>query len=207
MPVHSGGALRVRGLAELTKELGELDDAAAFEDQLKTANEYIAELIIDKAEPRMRALGGMGARAAKTLTARRTGKSAQLSLGGPDAPFAGGVEFGAHRNLRRIIKNTGARPTIVRSKEAIGRVIRNVEKTSIEAGSRKQSYKQFRGRGDVIQVKAVRVVIGWNQFRPWRGNGPNAGYALFPAMRENAAEIIAIYEKEVGEITRAAFPD
>jgi hypothetical protein len=207
VPIHRGGAIQVRGLDELRAGLKNLDDAAYWEDQLATANEYVAEYVADAAEPRMRGLGGMGARAAATLEARRSGKAGRIALGGPSAPFAAGVEFGAHRNVRRVIKNTRARPTIVRDGENIDRVIGNIENQSIEAGSRKTSYKRFRGRGDVIGVRAVRVIRGWNQFKPWKGNGSSAGYALFPTIRERQREIVAIYEKETAEITKAAFPD
>ena len=48
---------------------------------------------------------------------------------------------------------------------------------------------------------------GWNQFLPWRGIGENAGYAIFPTIRDNQENIRKMYEDEVGSITRRAFPD
>jgi len=34
---------------------------------------------------------------------------------------------------------------------------------------------------------------GWNQFRPWRGNSTDAGYFLWPAIRETTPEIKNVY--------------
>ena|SRR5687768_13104676 len=34
------------------------------------------------------------------------------------------------------------------------------------------------------------VMEGWNQFRPWRGSGGDAGYFLFPTIREDTPQII-----------------
>ncbi len=46
----------------------------------------------------------------------------------------------------------------------------------------------------------------FKQFDPWRGSGPEAGYALYPAIREESPEIIASYSRMVADATRAAFP-
>lgn len=47
----------------------------------------------------------------------------------------------------------------------------------------------------------------FKQFKPWLGNGPSAGYAIYPTIRENTAELIRIYSEEIAVITRQAFPD
>lgn len=39
----------------------------------------------------------------------------------------------------------------------------------------------------------VAPVSGWNQFRPWRGSGADAGYFLWPGIRESEAEIVDAY--------------
>lgn len=36
----------------------------------------------------------------------------------------------------------------------------------------------------------VTTVVGWQQFEPWRGSSNAAGYALYPAIRENTDEIV-----------------
>lgn len=48
---------------------------------------------------------------------------------------------------------------------------------------------------------------GWNQFRPWKGNGEDTGYVIFPTIRNNTQQIVDLYEEEVGRITADAFPD
>lgn len=206
MPVNRQGSATVIGYDELVNQLLELEDSERWIKELAEVNFRVADFIVKLAKPRLKGLGGKGFRAAETLNAQRSKNGARLSLGGKKAPFAEGVEFGAHRNLRRIIKNTRGRATIVRDEENIDRVIGRVEQQSIEIGSRKNSKKAFRSRGSE-QVKAVKVIRGWNQFEKWLGNGSNAGYALFPTMRENREEVIKMYETEIAQLTRQAFPD
>jgi len=206
VPVNRSESATVIGYEELREQLLELEDADKWLKELAEVNFRVADMIVDKARPRLAHLGGAGFRAAETLNAQRSKMGARLSLGGKKAPFAEGVEFGAHRDLRRIIKNTRGRATIVRNDEDIDRVIGRVEQQSIESGSRKNSKKAFRTQGSE-QVKAVKVIRGWNQFKKWRGGGSNAGYAIFPTMRENREEVIQMYETEVAQLTRQAFPD
>ena len=49
--------------------------------------------------------------------------------------------------------------------------------------------------------------LGLNQFSPWRGNGRNAGYFLWPGIRDAGPEIVETYGDELERITRPAFPD
>lgn len=159
MAINRSGSIRVRGLNELRAELRRLDseDSTEWRKELGRVNHEVAEFVVDRAGPRMRALGPMGARAAATLSASRSGVSARLMLGGASAPFAEGVEFGAISNIpRQTVRGT---------------------------------------------------VRGWNQFKPWRGSGSDAGYALFPAMRENEDQIIEMYGDAVDRLMARAFPD
>ena len=41
----------------------------------------------------------------------------------------------------------------------------------------------------------VAAVTGWNQFKPWRGSSSDAGYFLWPAIREQSAEIVNRYDE------------
>ena len=208
MAIQRSGSIQVDGLNELRRALKKLDDENSTEwrKELAAANFKVADFVVQQARPEMASLGGMGARAAATMTASRSGVSARLSPGGAKAPFAEGVEFGAHRNKRRIIKNTGGRATIVRSGEDIDVVTGRVEAQSIETQARGTALKRLRGQG-VTAVKAVRVIEGWNQFRSWKGNGPTAGYALYPTMRAHETETIEIYGQAVDQIMTDAFPD
>lgn len=51
------------------------------------------------------------------------------------------------------------------------------------------------------------TVRGWNQFRSWRGNGADAGYWLYPAIRDHTDEIVERYGDGLERITAKAFPD
>jgi hypothetical protein len=50
-------------------------------------------------------------------------------------------------------------------------------------------------------------VIGWNQFLPWRGNGGDAGYFLYPTIRDRIDELIEMYGDALERISAKAFPD
>lgn len=49
------------------------------------------------------------------------------------------------------------------------------------------------------------VMVGWNQFRPWRGSGSGAGYFLFPTIRDDTPQIIDMYYELIDEFTRRVF--
>lgn len=42
------------------------------------------------------------------------------------------------------------------------------------------------------------------QFQPWRGSGPGAGYFVYPAIRDNVDAIVEPYEDAVQQIARKA---
>lgn len=46
-----------------------------------------------------------------------------------------------------------------------------------------------------------------SQFEPWRGNGPDAGYFLYPTIRAETDEIVDRYGDLVDRVTAKAFPD
>jgi hypothetical protein len=205
VPIDRSGSAGFYGWDDFRKKLARLENNEEAMKAVKDLNQEVAAFIVNRAKPRMAALGGAGSRAAATMVAQRSIAGARLSLGGAKAPFAEGVEFGAHRNRRRIVKNTGGRATIVRDGEDISTVIRRVESQTIDY-RRRTTKKGF--RGDLAeQVKATKVIRGWNQFREWRGNGANAGYALYPTMRANREQIVEIWGKGIDRITREAFPD
>lgn len=51
-----------------------------------------------------------------------------------------------------------------------------------------------------------RSVRGWNQFREWRGSDTDAGYFLYPTLREDAPEIVEFYADLVERLAKKAFP-
>ena len=46
----------------------------------------------------------------------------------------------------------------------------------------------------------------YKQFSPWRGNGSDAGYFLYPTIRDEADSIIEPYLEALDAVTRKAFP-
>ena len=221
--VERSASLRVRGLSDLNKELRELADPERFQEELKEAHWKVAEMVRTLAEPRIPVKTGA---ARNSLTAQRTQYAARLSMGGGTAVHALGVEFGAKQNLRRIVKERAirfgtdkdgnrtqklgrrTRATVVRDGEDIDSVIGRVTQQSVDEFGRTQA----KGRGVLVKVATYKngspkVRRGWNQFRQWRGVGPGAGYAVYPTIRENQRQIMAMYEAEVDKIVRDAFPD
>ena len=49
--------------------------------------------------------------------------------------------------------------------------------------------------------------IQFEQFDPWRGSSYDAGYFLYPTIREQTPEIVEMYGEAIERITASAFPD
>jgi hypothetical protein len=47
----------------------------------------------------------------------------------------------------------------------------------------------------------------FKQFPAWRGNGTDAGYFLYPTIRDEIPEIVETYGDAIERITAKAFPD
>lgn len=223
MPIERSASLRVRGLDDLNKELRELADPERFQEELKEAHWKVADMVRALAKPRIPSKTGA---ARDSLTAQRTQYAARLSMGGAKAEHALGVEFGAKQNMRRIVKQRvvrfrtdkdgnltskvgrAGRATIARDGEDIDKIVGRIEAQTVDEWGKIQS----KGRGVIVRVErykngSPKVRIGWNHFRPWRGVGPGAGYAVYPTIRENQTQIMALYEAEVSKIVGDAFPD
>lgn len=59
------------------------------------------------------------------------------------------------------------------------------------------------GQG-VERTRSSGTYEGFNQFEPWRGNGANAGYSLYPTIRERADDIVEFYDEAIGTVIRKA---
>jgi hypothetical protein len=66
---------------------------------------------------------------------------------------------------------------------------------------------EFGAQQNVLRDTRRGQVLGWNQFKEWRGSGENAGYFLYPAIRESEDEIIELYGDEIEALAAKAFPD
>lgn len=198
MAVRGDETVKVRGLAEFQREIRKLNEAGLI-DQLRDANAEVAQLVIDRARQRARALGGMEAKAAESLTARRGQRSAEVALGGRGYDFAAGAEFGAYRDKVRLMKASGTR------KRTRAYMVRAESERAIRQATKRIEAQRNINTGQ--QVKVTGRTIGWNQFRRWRGNSTGAGYFLFPSIRDRADEIAEVYGDALDRISKQAFPD
>lgn len=66
---------------------------------------------------------------------------------------------------------------------------------------------EFGAGRDIKQAGRNRGYTGLNQFEPWRGRGADAGYFLWPAIRDSAQEVLDMYGDELEKLTKSAFPD
>lgn len=166
------------------KAAGDVERSRAY----KQASAQIADLVVRNA--RAGASSRMERRAADdALTALTRGAVPAVKLSPSSFPAALGAEFGANRNQVRLLKNTRGRATVVRG---------DVERTRRRVEAQTVQYDRFgapatvRKRARDFGATAVQVrgrITGWNQFKPWRGSGSNAGYFLWPAIRSSADEI------------------
>lgn len=66
---------------------------------------------------------------------------------------------------------------------------------------------EFGAGQDIVTAGRNRGRRGLNQFEPWRGRSRDAGYFLWPGIRDSTAEIVDAYGDEIERITSDAFPD
>lgn len=211
----SRDAVLIDGLDEFRRELNKLRREHGIDGRkaLKTTNNKVAQLIVDRASAKAKGMGGREALAASTMKAAKDQTGAVIRAGGNKTSdragqMFGGSEFGAYRNRRRLKKNTGGRNTIVRDNEDITKVIRRVEAQTVTANKR-GGYTTLPKRARRLGAQAVKVtgiVIGWNQFRDWRGNKSKAGYFLYPTIRSSTDDAVALYATEMEEQLKSVFP-
>ena len=84
-------------------------------------------------------------------------------------------------------------------------------RATIIGGGAKMPYffgAEFGAYPGVRRTRNNRNFVGFNQFERWKrpGNG-NAGYFLFPTMRDESRKIIDMYGDELDKIAATAFPD
>ena len=225
--------VNVVGLREFQKEIKRLatDGDPKGLDQFKDANYEVGRYVRGKALVAAGSKGKMARHAANDLAAVRSAPAALLRANtDKDFPFFGGAEFGAKHNLRRLVKarvvhpgrpkkngqlgqgrkGSRSRATVVRDGEDVGKVQRRVEAQYATKSGKTVSPREAGAR----QVKVARrangglvVIKGWNQFKPWKGNGHQAGYWLMPTIRENIENIGEMYQDELEKIMKPAFPE
>ena len=122
------------------------------------------------------------------------------------------------------LKDANFRVAELVTREAQGRASTRMEQAAAASlrPSRQAARAQVTGGGASVpffggaefgagrnQLRNTRrgVMRGWNQFKPWRGNGSGAGYFLYPAIRDATDNVVEIYGTEIDKIMREAFPD
>lgn len=126
------GSVQILGLKELRRDLRTWSRKAPR--LVSLAHKRLAKKVAAQAKASASAQGSVAGKTAPSIRASGTQTSAAVLLGGPQAPYALGAEFGA---------------------------------------------------------------LQYPQFKPWRGNGPDAGYFLYPTIRKMQREIAETYEDEV----------
>lgn len=210
MATNKSLQISVDGAKALRQSLKDLGDRQLLA-QLAKDNAKIGEMIARHAQ----ALAGTGREQIVASGIKQVKSSGNVSVRLPQMvnvndkrgprPVGMGTEFGAHRNKRRLVKNTGGRHTIVRDGEDINRVIRRVEDQTVMGdrfGGTSTMPKRSRKFG-TTPVKVTKVIRGWNGFRPWRGSGGRAGYFLFPAIRRNRDLAIDLYMESIQRVWQA----
>lgn len=67
------------------------------------------------------------------------------------------------------------------------------------AGQNTRRIGKVRGGG-------IRSYVGFRQFDAWRGNGADAGYAVYPTIRAENEHIVAAYSERLAQLLDRAFP-
>lgn len=207
MATNKSLQISVAGAKEMRKALRDLGERQLLRE-LGGDNREMVAIVIRSAQ----ALAGAGREAKVAGLLRNVNSANHVSVRlaqmvdvndkRGSRPVGMGTEFGAYRNRRRLVKNTGGRHTIVREGEDISRVIRRVENQTTmrdRFGGSSTMPKRYRRVG-ATAVKVTKVIRGWNGFRPWRGNAGRAGYFLFPAIRRNRPQLIELYTRSIERV-------
>lgn len=79
---------------------------------------------------------------------------------------------------------------------------------SIKAGATQRGgYVKIGGSRYPFALGGEFGSIQFKQFKPWRGSGADAGYALYPAKRAKTPLIVESYGQMIDRLARRAFPD
>lgn len=74
-------------------------------------------------------------------------------------------------------------------------------------GTQRGAYVKLGGDRYPFALGGEFGAIRFKQFKPWRGSGGDAGYALYPAIRAKTDEVVEEFGDALDDISRQAFPD
>lgn len=210
------GAVQVVGLTQFIKDLQKARDKGAANALIREANERVAKIVIRTAQSL--ANTKQERRAAATLETSSSVQKVQVRMGGSAAPYAGGANFGAYTNQRRLIKAPNqrgrrSRATRVREGESILKVATRVESQFVSRSGRTVGMREGGTRVQLARTSsgALRVVNGWNQFRA-KGQQPTQwkkgkDQFLYRAVTMTQDQISKSYQEFIDKMIGSAFPD
>jgi len=210
------GAVQVQGLSEFIKDIKKARDKGAADVLIREANERVAKVVIRMA--RSLANTKQERKAAATLEVSSSTTSVQVRMGGKEAPYAGGANFGSYQNQRRLIKAPNqrgrrSRATRVREGESLLKVATRVEAQFVSRSGRTVGMREGGTRVQLARTSsgALRVVNGWNQFRA-KGGTPTSWVKgkdqfLYRAVTLTQDQITQSYQEFIDKMTGEAFPD
>lgn len=66
---------------------------------------------------------------------------------------------------------------------------------------------EFGAGHDVPRERKTGTYRGFNALPPWKGNGPGAGYSLYPTIEESDSAIAQAYSDAIGALLNTVFHD
>jgi len=212
------GAVQVQGLSEFIKDIKKARDKGAANTLIREANERVAKVVIRMA--RTLANTKQERKAAATLEVSSSTTSVQVRMGGKEAPYAGGANFGSYQNQRRLIKAPNqrgrrSRATRVREGESLLKVATRVENQFVSRSGRtikrREGTEENRVKLATNSRGGFKVINGWNQFRA-KGNAPTVWVKgkdqfLYRAVTLTQDQISKSYQEFIDKMIGEAFPD
>lgn len=208
------GAVVVLGLNEFIADIRKARDKGAADALIREANERVAKVVIRMAKTL--ANTKQERRAAATLETSSSVQKVEVRMGGKAAPYAGGANFGAYTNQRRLIKAPNqrgrrSRATRVREGESILKVATRVESQFVSRSGRTVGMREGGTRVELARTSsgALRVVNGWNQFRA-KGQQPTQWHKgkdqfLYRAVTMTQEQISQSYQEFIDKMIGGAF--
>ena len=208
------GAVVVLGLNEFIADIRKARDKGAADALIREANERVAKVVIRMAKTL--ANTKQERRAAATLETSSSVQKVEVRMGGKAAPYAGGANFGAYTNQRRLIKAPNqrgrrSRATRVREGESILKVATRVESQFVSRSGRTVGMREGGTRVELARTSsgALRVVNGWNQFRA-KGQSPTQWHKgkdqfLYRAVTLTQEQISKSYQEFIDKMIGGAF--
>lgn len=210
------GAVIVLGLNEFIADIRKARDKGAADALIKEANERVAKVVIRTAKSL--ANTKQERRATGTLETSSSVQQVKVTMGGSKVPYAGGANFGAYTDQRRLIKSRDnargrRRATIVREGESILAVATRVERQFVTRSGK--TVTAFEGGSQVKLARTasggLKVIRGWNQFRA-KGQPPTQWQKgkdqfLYRAVTMTQQQISDSYQEFIDKMIGDAFPD